>query len=214
MIDNTSAFAEQYANKLSVALASISYLYCSVQKPFFITNKGLLTVLFFYTRKLLNFHGAPSYKVIGVTRISVMGHRTTGLLLHTLKTLFRLSRVLLNVKKCILSSAIKFVSVRSSFWSNPGSCEYPSRHWWLSTGIGSCFQTFSFVIFPRYRTELLLRWLHVNEHTRWISGAKMWWRHDDWVVCGWHRRLHPIYSSSCPDTCGTFDCTEGSSRAG
>ena len=37
-----------------------------------------------------------------------------GLLLNTLKTLFRLSRVLLDLKKCILSSTIKFLSVLSS----------------------------------------------------------------------------------------------------
>ena len=37
-----------------------------------------------------------------------------GFPLNTFKTLFRLSRVLLDLQKCILSGAIKFVSVRSS----------------------------------------------------------------------------------------------------
>ena len=36
--------------------------------------------------------------------------------LNTLKTLFRLSRELLDLEKFILSGAINFVSVRSSFW--------------------------------------------------------------------------------------------------
>ena len=34
-----------------------------------------------------------------------------GLLLNTLKTLFKLSRILLDLKKCILSGTIKFLSV-------------------------------------------------------------------------------------------------------
>ena len=37
-----------------------------------------------------------------------------GFLLNTSKTLFRLSRVLLDLQRCILSGAIKLVSVRSS----------------------------------------------------------------------------------------------------
>ena len=37
-----------------------------------------------------------------------------GLLLDTLKTLFKLSRVLLDLKKCTLSGTIKFLSVWSS----------------------------------------------------------------------------------------------------
>ena len=43
---------------------------------------------------------------------------TVRFLLNSLKTLFRLPRVLLDIYKCILSGAIKFVSVRSS-WGNP-----------------------------------------------------------------------------------------------
>ena len=42
------------------------------------------------------------------------GASNDGFLLHTQKTLFRLSRVLLDLQECILSGAIKFVSVRSS----------------------------------------------------------------------------------------------------
>ena len=39
---------------------------------------------------------------------------TVRFLLNSLKTRFRLPRVLLDIYKCILSGAIKFVSVRSS----------------------------------------------------------------------------------------------------
>ena len=42
------------------------------------------------------------------------GAPNDGFLLNTLKTLFRLSRVLLDLLKGILSDAIKFVPVRSS----------------------------------------------------------------------------------------------------
>ena len=42
------------------------------------------------------------------------GSPNDGVLLNALKTLFRLSSVLSNLQKCILSGAIKVVSVRSS----------------------------------------------------------------------------------------------------
>ena len=42
------------------------------------------------------------------------GAPNDGFLLNTLKTLFRLSSVLLDLYKSILSGAVKFVSVRSS----------------------------------------------------------------------------------------------------
>ena len=42
------------------------------------------------------------------------GALNDGFLLNTLKTLFRLSRALLDIYKCILRGARKFVSVRSS----------------------------------------------------------------------------------------------------
>ena len=46
--------------------------------------------------------------------VVVRGTLNDGFLLNTLKTLFILSRVLLDLQKCILLGAIKFVSVRSS----------------------------------------------------------------------------------------------------
>ena len=42
------------------------------------------------------------------------GAPNDSFLLNSLKTLFRLSRVLLDLLKCILSGAKKFISVRSS----------------------------------------------------------------------------------------------------
>ena len=42
------------------------------------------------------------------------GATNNGLLPNTLKTLFKLSRVLLDLKKCTLSGTIKFLSVWSS----------------------------------------------------------------------------------------------------
>ena len=42
------------------------------------------------------------------------GAPNDGFLLNSLKTLFSLSRVLLDIQKCILSGTIKFISVRSS----------------------------------------------------------------------------------------------------
>ena len=42
------------------------------------------------------------------------GAPNDGFFLNTSKTLFRLSRVLLDLQRCILSGAIKLVSVRSS----------------------------------------------------------------------------------------------------
>ena len=45
----------------------------------------------------------------------IPGAPKDGLLLNALKTLFRLSRVLLDLWKYILISAIKFISVRSSW---------------------------------------------------------------------------------------------------
>ena len=50
-------------------------------------------------KRLLTISGAPN---------------DVGFLLSTLRTLFRLSRVLLDLYKSILSGAIKFVSVQSS----------------------------------------------------------------------------------------------------
>ena len=46
--------------------------------------------------------------------LTVSGAPNDGFLLNTLRTLFRLSRVLLDLYKSILSGAIKFVSVQSS----------------------------------------------------------------------------------------------------
>ena len=50
----------------------------------------------------------------------IPGEPKDGLLLNALKTLFRLSRVLLGLWKYILIRAIKFISVRSS-WGQLGS---------------------------------------------------------------------------------------------
>ena len=50
------------------------------------------------------------------------GATKDGFLLNTLKTLFRLSIVLLELQKCMLNGAIKFVSVRSSL-RNLSLCE-------------------------------------------------------------------------------------------
>ena len=58
-----------------------------------------------------------SGSLIYLRRENKAGTPREGFLLHTLKILFRLSRVLLDLQKCILSGAIKFVSVRSS-WGN------------------------------------------------------------------------------------------------
>ena len=46
--------------------------------------------------------------------LQLSGEPNDGFLLNTLKTLFRLSRVLLDLQKSILSGSVKFVSVRSS----------------------------------------------------------------------------------------------------
>ena len=48
------------------------------------------------------------------SRVQDSGAPNDSFLPHSLKTLFRLSRVFLDLQKCILSGAIKFVSVRSS----------------------------------------------------------------------------------------------------
>ena len=45
-------------------------------------------------------------------RLRLTGAPNDVLLLHTLKTLCKLSRVLLDIEKCILSGAIEFVSVQ------------------------------------------------------------------------------------------------------
>jgi len=67
----------------------------------------------------LNIHlfSTRSYVAISssLRHKQVAGAPNDGFLLnHALKTLFRLSRVLLDLKKCILRSAIEFVSIRSS----------------------------------------------------------------------------------------------------
>ena len=54
--------------------------------------------MFYHFQHFAVLPGAPNY----------------GFFLSTLKTLFRLSRVISDLQKCILSGAIKFVSVRSS----------------------------------------------------------------------------------------------------
>ena len=51
-------------------------------------------------------------KLCDVT-ILLSGAPNDGFLLNAFKSLFRLSRVLLNLKKCIINGAVNFVSVRS-----------------------------------------------------------------------------------------------------
>ena len=53
-------------------------------------------------------------KKVPICCVLFSGAPNDGFLLNTLKTLFRLSRVFLDIWKCIISGAIKFVSVRSS----------------------------------------------------------------------------------------------------
>ena len=50
----------------------------------------------------------------GVFFLNILGGPNDRFLLNALKTLFSVPRVLLDLQKCILSGAIKFVSVRSS----------------------------------------------------------------------------------------------------
>ena len=50
--------------------------------------------------------------LVSVSRFKI-GAPNSGFPRNTFKTLFRLSRVLLRLQKCILSGAVKFVSVRS-----------------------------------------------------------------------------------------------------
>ena len=50
----------------------------------------------------------------GIQVVYLRGTPNDGFLLNALKTLLRLSRVLSDLQECILSGAIKFVSVRSS----------------------------------------------------------------------------------------------------
>ena len=52
------------------------------------------------------------YKEMG--SLEIPGAPNDGFLLNALQTFFTLSRVLSDLWKCILSGAIKFVSVRSS----------------------------------------------------------------------------------------------------
>ena len=55
----------------------------------------------------------PQVKTVCIYK-HIAGTSNDGFLSNALKTLFRLSRLLLDLEKCILSGAIKFVSVRSS----------------------------------------------------------------------------------------------------
>ena len=72
-------------------------------------------------QRILDFglsQGAAALKILLRSRTSSCvqdsGAPNDSFLPHSLKTLFRLSRVFLDLQKCILSGAIKFVSVRSS----------------------------------------------------------------------------------------------------
>ena len=53
----------------------------------------------------------PDLRLVAIEKT---GAHNDGFLLNALKTLFRQSRVLSDLWKCILSGAIKFVAVRSS----------------------------------------------------------------------------------------------------
>ena len=56
------------------------------------------------------------YLAWGEADLDKSGAPNEGFLLNTLKTLFRLSRVLLDLSKCIINGAIKFVSAQPAFW--------------------------------------------------------------------------------------------------
>ena len=68
-------------------------------------------------------------KLCDVT-ILLSGAPNDGLLLNAFKSLFRLSRVLLNLKKCIINRAVNFLSVRSivgeleAFQNCKGQCYF------------------------------------------------------------------------------------------
>ena len=64
------------------------------------------------TKSLVKNESSILSKCFHVLQLS--GEPKDGFLLNTLKTLFRLSRVLLDLQKSILSGSVKFVSVRSS----------------------------------------------------------------------------------------------------
>ena len=64
------------------------------------------------TKSLVKNESSILSKCFHVLQLS--GEPNDGFLLNTLKTLFRLSRVLLDLQKSILSGSVKFVSVRSS----------------------------------------------------------------------------------------------------
>ena len=64
------------------------------------------------TKSLVKNESSILSKCFHVLQLS--GEPKDGFLLNTLKTLFRLSRVLLDLQKSFLSGSVKFVSVRSS----------------------------------------------------------------------------------------------------
>ena len=70
--------------------------------------------MFSYFYFLLFFQLRQLYPSVTSEHAAITGAPNDGFFLNTLKTLLRLSRVLLDLWKCILSGAKKFVSVRSS----------------------------------------------------------------------------------------------------
>ena len=58
--------------------------------------------------------GDADFVVDLVIHSTLTGATNDGFLPNTLKILFRLSRIRLDIKKCILSGAVKFLCVRSS----------------------------------------------------------------------------------------------------
>ena len=64
------------------------------------------------------------YFAWGEADLDKSGAPNEGFLLNTLKTLFRLSRVLLDLAKCIINGAIKFVSAQLESFSKLQGLQY------------------------------------------------------------------------------------------